>query len=228
MQSSQPMLVLFLSLALGFIGAGAIASGAFVKSRGIRALYLGECAVAIVLFGYTITGLDLRFNFTPSMPVGIYRITPPSPERELQRGMFVSVCGPLRAAELGRRRGYLAIGNCPGHAEPLLKMIAAVAGAELAVSADGITINGSFLPHSQPLRFDAAARPLSPWPSGRYRLRPGQLWLYAANNRSWDSRYWGPVPVQAVLAQATPVIILTFGFLPENSFASRHFCRIHA
>lgn len=36
-------------------------------------------------------------------------------------------------------------------------------------------------------------RTLPAWPQGRYNLRADHLWLYASNDRSWDSRYCGPV-----------------------------------
>jgi conjugative transfer signal peptidase TraF len=202
MPISQPILALAFSL----VGVVAIARSALIKTRGARVAYVGTCVAGIVFLGYAIVALDLRFNFTPSMPVGIYRLMPVSPKGEIPRGMVVSACAPLRAAELGRRRAYLAIGACPAHAEPLLKVVAAVPGDELAISADGLAVNGCLLPHSQPLRVDSAGRRLSGWPEGDYRLRPGQLWLYAANNRSWDSRYWGPTPIKNLLAHAMPLV----------------------
>lgn len=59
----------------------------------------------------------------------------------------------------------------------------------------------------RPLSFDAAGRRLFPWPRGHYRLRPGELWLYADNDRSWDSRYWGPAQADAVRARALPLLV---------------------
>ena len=161
----------------------------------------------IVLIVYAIAAIDLHFNFTPSMPLGIYRLTP-IPKSGIQRGMFVVVCAPPVAAELGRRRGYLAAGRCPTAAEPLLKVVAAVAGDSVTVSANGVAVNGCLLPHSRALSHDAAGRRLSPWPQGHFQLRRGELWLYAANDRSWDSRYWGPISVAAVSARAAPVLVV--------------------
>jgi hypothetical protein len=57
-----------------------------------------------VFIGYMITALHLRFNFTSSMAVGIYRLVP-LPKNGVRRGMLVAACAPPDAAELGRRRG---------------------------------------------------------------------------------------------------------------------------
>lgn len=186
-----------------------------MRTRRLRILQLCVSVGVIVLIVHAIAAIGLHFNFTPSMPLGIYRLAPLS-RSGVERGSFVAVCAPPVAAKLGRRRGYLAIGACPSHAEPLLKVVAAVPGDQLAVSADGVAVNGCALPHSQPLNVDSAGRRLSRWPRGHYRLRRGQLWLYAANNRSWDSRYWGPAMIRNVLAQAEPLIIMTSGLRPPE------------
>ena len=149
--------------------------------------------------------LDLRFNFTSSMPLGIYRLMPALANGEFPRGTLVAACAPRIAAELGRRRGYLAAGRCAAGTELLLKTIVAVSGDDVAISGNGVSVNECVLPHSRHLAFDAAGRALSRWPDGRYRLRRDQLWLYAANDRSWDSRYWGPVAVSDVTARVTPL-----------------------
>ena len=150
----------------------------------------------------------LRLNFTPSMPLGIYHLAP-VPASGVRRGMFVAVCAPPDAAKLGRRRGYLAPGPCPVNTELLLKVAAAVGDDVVAVSADGVAVNGRLLPHSRARSFDADGRRLAPWPQGQYRLRRGQLWLYSDNDRSWDSRFWGPSTNSAIAAQATPLLVVT-------------------
>ena len=178
-----------------------------MKTHRLRIRRLCIFVGVIVLIVYAIAAIDLHFNFTPSMPLGIYRLTP-IPKGGIQRGMFVVVCAPLVAAELGRRRGYLAAGRCLTETEPLLKVVAAVAGDAVAVSADGVAVNGCLSPHSRALSHDAAGRPLSPWPQGHFQLRGGQLWLYADNDRSWDSRYWGPAQTADVRARALPLLVL--------------------
>jgi conjugative transfer signal peptidase TraF len=130
--------------------------------------------------------------------------------------MIVALCAPPVAAELGRRRGYLEVGRCPSAAEPLLKVVAAVAGDSVTVSAIGVVVDGCLLRHSRALSRDAAGRPLSPWSRGHFRLRRGELWLYAADDRSWDSRYWGPMPLEGVLARAVGLLVIPAAPLDER------------
>jgi conjugative transfer signal peptidase TraF len=202
---SQPALVLAFALSFGLASAAAVAGTAFIKARIARVLHIGACIAGTLLLGSVLTKLDLRFNFTPSMPLGIYRLTPVPPTGEFLRGTFVAACAPHIPAELGRRRGYLAAGHCPGGTELLLKMIVAARGDDVIVSGNGVSVNGCALPHSRQLAVDVAGRKLSRWPQGRYRLGSDQLWLYAANDQSWDSRYWGPAAAADVTAGAVPL-----------------------
>src|ERR1700730_18467688 len=105
-----------------------------MKTRRLRILWLCAFVGVVVLVVHAIAAIDFHFNFTPSMPIGIYRLTPLS-KSGVERGSFVAVCAPPVAAELGRRRGYLTAGPCPTAAEPLLKAVAAVAGVSVTVSA---------------------------------------------------------------------------------------------
>jgi conjugative transfer signal peptidase TraF len=204
---TQLVLVLSFALASGLLGAAVIADSTSRRTQRLRALRLCLVIAVVVVIAHTIVALDLRFNFTPSMPLGIYRLAPVSGSG-VKPGMFVAACVPLVAAELGRHRGYLATGPCPADSELLLKTVAAIAGDEVAISVSGVAVHRRLLPHSRPLPLDAAGRRLLPWPQGHYQLRRGQLWFYAPNNRSWDSRYWGPASPAAVAARAIP--LLTF------------------
>ncbi len=107
-------------------------------------------AAAITVVGRVTVASGLHFNVTPSMPIGIYRLAPVR-KSGVQRGTFVAVCAPIDAARLGLRRGYLADGRCAADTEPLLKVVAAVAGDEVTISSRGVAVNGCLLPHSRPL-----------------------------------------------------------------------------
>lgn len=204
---SQPVLVLSFASAFGLLGTTLIARGASVKTQRRRIVRVCLYSATVVSIGCVIVTLHLRFNFTSSVPLGIYKLVP-IPERAIKRGLLIAVCAPVEVAQLGRRRGYLASGPCPGDTELLLKAVAAVAGDYVQNSARGVTVNGCLLPHSRPLSYDAVGRRLSPWPEAHYRLRRGQLWLYADNERSWDSRYWGPSATTNVWAGAMPLLTI--------------------
>jgi conjugative transfer signal peptidase TraF len=163
-------------------------------------------SAALLILGNLIAGAGLRLNASASIPPGIYRFTGISPH-EIRRGMLVAVCAPSGAAQLGRRRGYVSSGECAENSEPLLKTVAAVAGDDIAISPSGVSVNGRLLRDSKPLAFDHAGRPLVSWPPGHFRTSRGAIWLHADHERSWDSRYWGPVPARNVLAKAVPVLV---------------------
>jgi conjugative transfer signal peptidase TraF len=169
------------------------------------------CGVACAGMVAALAGADvagLRINDTPSMPRGLWRMV--DVQAPLRPGEVVVICPPdTRPARLGAARGYIPAGACPGGYEPLVKPIAATVGDRVAVSADGVTVNGQTVPGSVPLAHDSAGRPLSPVPAGAYRVPPGAVWLLSGHDpRSFDSRYFGPVPVANVQGVARPVWVV--------------------
>lgn len=138
----------------------------------------------------TITGLlaagaiGYRLNFTPSMPLGLWRIVATA---DYPRGATVAVCPPVDASFLPR-------GSCPLGMQPLLKQVVGLPGDVVTVTPAGASINHSpLLPHSAPLSQTSAGQPL-PQRLGTWRLTG--YWLYGTeHDRSFDSRYFGDVPV---------------------------------
>lgn len=136
-----------------------------------------------------------RLNVSPSAPLGLYRTV----DQRLARGALVVTCVPLAAARLARERGYLAGGSCPGHVQPVLKRVGAMPGDTVALSPGRVTVNGRPLPGSATAARDSRGRflPHAPW--GPRVVAPGAVWLLATDTpRSWDSRYFGPVPLDRV------------------------------
>ena len=159
----------------------------------------------------TLTGIGaawaagVRINTSPSMPRGLWQV---SRAAEAGRGDAVVVCAPPGpASRIGRERGYVGPGACPGGTEPLLKVVAAVAGDVVAVEPRGLAVNGAVLAATTPLAHDAAGRALPSWPPGIYAVQPGTAWVTTPAADSWDSRYWGPVRLADVLGMARPVAV---------------------
>lgn len=98
----------------------------------------------------------LRYNRTPSVPTGLYWI---SPSESLAVGNYVAFCPPdndwMREA---RERGYLGYGTCPGAYPSLLKVVVAEAGDHVLIDEYGIHVGGRLVPHSAPLQRDARGR----------------------------------------------------------------------
>ena len=204
---SQPALVLLLALGFAAAGTAVIATAACAqRTRLTRSMLTFTVSATLLILGNLLSSAGLRLNASASMPLGIYRLAVASP-REIHRGTLVAVCAPSGAARLGWRRGYLSRGACAENSEPLLKTVAAVAGDDVAISSSGVAVNGRLLRDSKPLAFDRAGRPLVSWPREHFRIVRGAIWLHADRERSWDSRYWGPVPTRNVLAKVVPVLV---------------------
>jgi conjugative transfer signal peptidase TraF len=201
----QPVLTATIALAIAGIFTAAIAIVTLAAETLSRAAkFVGVVAVIAFAFG-ALQFANLRINFTGSMPIGIYLLLPLQPNG-VKRGMLVSACAPSRAAEIGRRRGYLGAGPCADDTELLLKSVIAIAGDEVDVTPAGVTVNGCLLARSQAAVRDRSGRRLPAWSHGRYLLGPHQVWLYAPVDRSWDSRYWGPVAAPDIQAEAVPTL----------------------
>ena len=208
---SQPVAIATLALAIAAVltaAAAIVTLATEVPNRAIKATVLGAIVAIAVI---TLQRADLRINFTSSMPTGIYLLAP-MPHNGVKRGMLVVVCAPARAAVTGLRRGYLARGPCINNTEPLLKSIAAIAGDAVNVTAAGVLVDSCLLPHSRPLALDRSGRKLVRWPPGYYRLRQHLVWLYASNDKRWDSRYWGPLSLTDIYAEAMPLLVVAGAF----------------
>lgn len=161
-------------------------------------------AVGLFTLAFTLPQLaGLRINSSTSMPRGLYR----SIGGAVRRGSVVAVCLPPAVSRFGMERGYLGAGSCADGVEPVVKVVAAVAGDLVEVSAQGVAVNGSPLPNSHPLDRDRGGRELLAYSATPRRLMAGELWLHSPyEERSWDSRYFGPVPSECVTAVVTPLV----------------------
>lgn len=149
----------------------------------------------------------LVVNATASMPRGLWRVWA---RRPVTRGAVVAICPPNRAdIREAARRGYIPPGRCPGDYEPLLKPVAALSGDIVTVTAAGVAVDGRPVANTRPLARDEAGRTLHPVPTGTYRVPRGALWLLSGDDpRSFDSRYFGAVPLADVIGVARPLWVL--------------------
>ena len=165
----------------------------------ITALIAGS--LLLVLAGRV---LHLRIMLTDSSAAaGVYRVTDFPPVR----GELVAACLPFAIAREGLARGYLQRGDCPAGAEPVAKVVGAIAGDVVDVEPGRVAINGVKFSNSQMAARDSANRPLLHMPSGVRRVGEGEIWLFGFNNaRSWDARYFGPVPSANLRGVLKPVV----------------------
>ncbi|MGN6690895.1 MAG: S26 family signal peptidase [Sphingopyxis sp.] len=137
--------------------------------------------------------LRLLWNASASVPVGLYVVSEEMPGRG-----ELAVVRPARgvAAYMARRR-YVPLGV------PLLKPVAATAGATICRDGGAVTIEGRLA--ATALAADRLGRPLPVW-HGCRTLGANELFLLADGSpASFDSRYFGPVTTGHVIGRAAPV-----------------------
>lgn len=161
-------------------------------------LILVIAIVSLVTF-LCISGL--RFNSTNSCPVGFWvlvRLTP-------NTGDLVFVCPPDREiSQEALRRGYFERGLCPGGYKPLVKRLVATAGDTIRVVGDTIVING--IDQGKIKTKDAQGRHLEAF-TDYIRLTGDNGWFMSEyNDYSFDSRYFGPIPITSIQGVAIPIL----------------------
>ena len=172
----------------------------------LRAPVFATTSVVLIAFGLTFLIRHFRVGLTPtdsSCAEGFYRIV----DAPLRRGELVAACLSANAGQEGLMRGYLESGDCPGGVEPVLKVIAGLPGDVVEVEAGWISVNGDRLARSATVARDSAGRPLAHVPWGKRQVGRDDVWLLGLNNRrSWDSRYFGPIPLRAIRGVVEPLL----------------------
>lgn len=171
---------------------------------------LGRCStvaalivvpVCILFWGGAAFGI--RLNTSPSLPFGLYRVTTDT------SAPLVEFCPMEPVASLANARGYRQAGSCPDGGTPLMKPIVARSGNVVEVTAAGVRANGNLLRNSAPRARDTGGRPLTPWPTGKYTVPRGMVWLVSDYHaRSFDSRYFGPIPTALIKDHLRPLLVL--------------------
>jgi len=138
---------------------------------------------------------DVRCNWTPSMPRGLYRLTSEAP----QRGDVVACCLEGKVAAQALARGYLRPGSCPSGVQPLLKRLAGLPGDLVEVGPAGVRINGVLQPDSRPRQADRQGRELPQQALSSGSIPQGQaLTLSDQHPGGFDGRYLGLVPLDSL------------------------------
>ncbi|GLS35455.1 chromosome segregation protein ParM [Mesorhizobium tianshanense] len=135
----------------------------------------------------------LVWNASASAHVGLYRIAAGSPAR----GDLVLAHPPKSVSDLAAERGYLPRNT------PLVKRLAALPGEHVCAFNDAIIIGGEIVAHR--LATDGQGRSL-PWWNECRQLADHEVFLLGGDkNRSFDSRYFGPVPAANIIGRLAPL-----------------------
>ena len=142
---------------------------------------------------------QLLWNFTASVPLGLYRID----DTPAQPGDLVAVAPSGSARSLLLASGALAKGRL------LLKPLAARGGDTVCRDTLAVSVSGRLSAQAHARTSDG--RMLPAW-SGCRVLAPNEIFLLSRHPNSFDSRYFGPVSTGDVVGVAHP--LLTFPSSP--------------
>ena len=174
----------------------------FQRCRFTDAIRIGARCLFMLFAVFQIFGsFGVRINTSPSLPVGLYVRTSDRSSR------LVEFCPPEPYARLAIIRGYRDAGNCPDGGAPILKPVIAESGDMVEVSLHGLRVNGCDISNSAAVPTDTKGRALSAWPSGRYEVPAGSVWVASSYHpRSFDSRYFGPIKTSMIRDHVRPLV----------------------
>lgn len=157
--------------------------------------------ISLILIGHA---AGVRGNISDSTPVGLWIKRPIT--AELARDMMIGVCPPSTVAvvRLFSVNGTLPYGQCPEtNVALLLKPVRAIPGDIVRISRGSeARVNGMVLANT------IADESIPSWPDGEYIVSPGEVWIFSSyNQKSFDSRYFGPVKIRDIQSQVFPLMV---------------------
>ncbi len=140
-----------------------------------------------------LVGSHLLWNWTPSLPLGLYWV---SPDAKADVGALVAFPVPGSVRALVRERRYLPPGAV------LVKPIVAAADDDVCTDGGTLTVNGA--PLGAVATEDTRGRPL-PHDTRCGPLPGGVVFVASHLPTSFDSRTFGPVPLSELRGTVTPL-----------------------
>lgn len=137
----------------------------------------------------------LVWNFTESVPVGLYGVSPGGPAK----GDLIAIAPSSDTRDTLNAYGALPAGKV------LLKLLSAINGDTVCRAGASITINGAKVATAK--QASSIGRALPTW-SGCRTLGAHEILALAPHPLSFDGRYLGPIDSRQIIGVATP--LLTF------------------
>ena len=176
----------------------------FNKNRLKTVLTICIVTVSVVLLlGSVLYWAGFRVNITPSLPVGIWRINPNFDK--IKKGDIVIFSPTKKIAALGIQREYLV--KKPGNKHNcinLMKQVYGLPGDQISFPENFIQVNNTPINFKR-LKVDSKGRPMPQIPAGI--VPPKTIFVLTQSALSFDSRYYGPIPLKNVYGTARPILI---------------------
>ena len=144
-------------------------------------------------------------NNTSSFPIGIYQV---KKQKKYQRGDLVSFCAPLNETvkKLVSYGFAPANTNCDNSTPVLLKKIVALEGDKIEIQNNAVYINHILQPKSKIYLVGRMGNTLEKQLS--QNIKANMFWAMSDYNiHSYDSRYYGQVPLTNIIGKAHPILI---------------------
>lgn len=160
-----------------------------------RSLLGAAAATALASALACLAGAHLLWNWTPSLPLGLYWVSPTSSGR-VNVGALVAFPVPAHVRALVLERRYLPPGAL------LVKPVVATAADFVCTEGGELTVNGA--PLGAIATEDTRGRPL-PHDERCGPVPEGDVFVASHFATSFDSRTFGPVPLADIRGTVTPL-----------------------
>lgn len=168
-------------------------------------------AGGVAILGATLAGVAFGFvfNYTHSAPFGLYKGISDPVNIAHTPAPYVFFCPDRRWPSMIGQPNYREPSHsCPDGLSPLIKPVIAWPGDTVQTSSAGIVVNGRLIAHTATIDHDSEGHPVHPYPPGTYTVAKNQLWVVSSfSPRSFDSRYFGPVPISSVHDWVEPFLV---------------------
>lgn len=159
-----------------------------------------------LLTGCFLYAVGFRFNLTPSLPLGIWKIdkifTP------LEKGEYIWFTPTKEIADFAIQRGYLKENkNLPNNTISMLKQVRGLPGDTYSFKENDLYINDEPVENTTRRELDSKGRSMPQIEGGV--VPEGRFFVLAIHPHSFDSRYFGTIPKQNVIGRAKPFITWT-------------------
>ena len=136
----------------------------------------------------------LLWNASASAPIGLYSVEPID---QLAVTNLVVAMPPNSLATFLAERDYVPLGV------PLIKRILALRGQSICRNERVISVDGTAM--GMTLAHDRQGRPLPVWQGCRAITQDEVFLMNWDEPASFDGRYFGPIPLRAIIGRAQPL-----------------------
>lgn len=170
-----------------------------MTARRMTLLAMLAGTVMIALPVWNPPAIRMIWNASASVPVGLYRIV----SLDVSEGDRLEVTDLAVVMPPDDLAGFLAERSYLPRGLPLLKRVLALSGTTVCRTGAEITAYG--MTYGQARERDGQGRPLPVW-QGCRTLRAGEAFFMNWDSPdSFDSRYFGPLPLTTVVGRAIPL-----------------------